>query len=153
MGRNDQRAQLSQTGSSDSKHHGRMDHGLKCRIDHGKVIGNILGGDIRKTCGTLSEHRPANTRCQVFEHSSNRCIDEAKERRRSWKVRQSSHAREYDFGVQSTHFSALKSWIQNKMPVHIRTSSLELNPEDTTALANHRPQGCAVDEHVLHHEQ
>ena len=29
--------------------HGRMDHGLTCRINHGKVIDNIMGGDTRKT--------------------------------------------------------------------------------------------------------
>ena len=49
MDRNDQRAHLSQTGSSTKHNHGRTDHGLKCRINHGKVIGNIMGGDIRKT--------------------------------------------------------------------------------------------------------
>ena len=31
--------------------HGRMDHGLQ-EINHGNVIGNIVGGDIRKTCAT-----------------------------------------------------------------------------------------------------
>ena len=32
---------------------GRMDRGLKCPINHGKVIGNIMGGDTRKTYGTI----------------------------------------------------------------------------------------------------
>ena len=47
---------------------------------------------------------------QVFEHSSNRCIDEANERRSCWnacqkRAKQSSHARDYAFGVQSTLFN------------------------------------------------
>ena len=90
---------------------------------------------------------------QVFEHSSNKCIDEAKVRRRSWnafqnRTRQSSHAREDDLGVQSTLcFFAVKNGIQNKMPDKIQTSSLELNQEEVTAVAHHRPQVCAMDEH------
>ena len=39
------------------------------------------------------------------------------------------------------------------MPVKIQTSSLELNQEEVTAFAHHRPQVCAVGEHLPHHEQ
>ena len=53
--------------------------------------------------------------------------------------------------------------IQNKMPVQTRTSILEVNPEEVTALAHHKPQVragvticsttrcqfCAVGDHVL----
>ena len=35
------------------------------------------------------------------------------------------------------------NWIQNKMVVQIETSTLELNEEEVTALARHRPQACA----------
>ena len=95
---------------------------------------------------------------QVFEHSSNRYIDEAKERR-SWnafqkRATQSSHAGKYDLGVQSTLIIfAVYNWIQNKMPVQIQTSILESNQEEVRALAHHRPHVYAVDEHLLHHEQ
>ena len=33
------------------QNHGRMDHGLECRINHGKVIGKTMGGDTRKAYG------------------------------------------------------------------------------------------------------
>ena len=36
--------------------HGRTDHGLK-QINHGKIIGNILAGDIHKTCLTHQNHK------------------------------------------------------------------------------------------------
>ena len=39
------------------------------------------------------------------------------------------------------------------MPVQIRTSTLALNQEEVTAIAYHKPQVCAVDEHLPHHEQ
>ena len=44
--RNDQRAQLSQQHNQV-----RSDHGLN-QINHVKVVGNILAGEIIKTCGT-----------------------------------------------------------------------------------------------------
>ena len=43
-------------------------------------------------------------------------------------------------------------WIQGKMSVQIQTSTLELHREDATASAHHRPQVCAVDEHVPHEQ-
>ena len=50
----------------------------------------------------------------------------------------SSDARDYDICVQTTLFVlAVKMWIQNKMPVQIRTSILDLNREEVTALAHH----------------
>ena len=39
------------------------------------------------------------------------------------------------------------------MPVHIRSSVLELNQEEVAALVHHRTQVCAVGDHVLPHEQ
>ena len=90
---------------------------------------------------------------RVFEHASNRCIDETKERR-SWslfqkRVRHSTHARENDLGRQSTRFSfRSEMWIQNNMSVRIQASSLDLNQEEVTAMAHHRPHVCAVDEHL-----
>ena len=38
------------------------------------------------------------------------------------------------------------------MPVQIQTFTLELNQEEVTPLAHHRPQVCPADEHLLHHE-
>ena len=34
------------------------------------------------------------------------------------------------------------------MPVQIRASTLDLNQEEVTVAAHHRPQVCAVDEHL-----
>ena len=39
------------------------------------------------------------------------------------------------------------------MPVQIQTSTLELNQDEVTALAHDRPEACAVDEHLLQHDQ
>ena len=36
------------------------------------------------------------------------------------------------------------------MPVHIGTSVFELNLEEVTALARHKPPFCAVGDHLLH---
>ena len=44
-----------------------------------------------------------------------------------------------------------KTWIQNKMPVEIHTSILEVNQEEVTALAHHTHQVCAVGDHMPHH--
>ena len=65
----------------------------------------------------------------------------------------SSHAREYDFWRANNSFSEVKNWIQSKVSVKIQTSCLEVNQEEVTALAHHKPQNCEVDEHLLHHEQ
>ena len=64
----------------------------------------------RKRLGTraLSILRELNTNHQRFKCSnihSNSCVDEATAKRTNWnafpqRVRRSSHAREYDFGVQ-----------------------------------------------------
>ena len=43
--------------------------------------------------------------------------------------------------------------IQNKKSVKIQTSYLELTLEEVTALAHHRPQVCAAQDHLLSHEQ
>ena len=48
---------------------------------------------------------------------------------------------------------AMKIWIHNKMSVRIQTSTVELNQVEVAALARSRPQVCAVDEHLHHHEQ
>ena len=50
------------------RHHGQTDHGIK-QINHGKVIGNIMGGGICNTCGNrilqeqgaFSSRRPVAT--------------------------------------------------------------------------------------------
>ena len=66
-----------------------------------------------------------------------------------------SHAREHEFGVQSTQFIYRSGkWIRNKMPVHIWTfTRIESRRKSVTALAQHRPQVCAVDEHVPFFDQ
>ena len=70
------------------------------------------------------------------------------------RVGQSSHAHEYDVGAQSTLFTfTTNNWIQNKISVRIQASTLDLNREEVTALAHHRPQDCAVGEHLPRHEQ
>ena len=38
------------------------------------------------------------------------------------------------------------------MPVQIRDSILESNQEEVRALAHHKPQFCAVDDHLPHHK-
>ena len=60
------------------------------------------------------------------------------------RARQSSHARGYDLGVQSIVFFRSVDWLQNKMPVQIQTSTLEMKQEEATALAHHRLQVGAV---------
>ena len=47
---------------------------------------------------------------------------------------------------------ATEKWIQNKMPVQIDTAILELNQEEVTALAHHKPKVCAVGDHSRHHK-
>ena len=80
-------------------------------------------------------HQQAPSVQEFFEHSSNRCIDDAKERR-SWKAlqkraRQYSHARESDLGVQSTLFLfVVTKLVLNKMPVQIETSTLDVNQKE-----------------------
>ena len=71
---------------------------------------------------------------QVFEHSSIRRLEEAKERRRSWNVfpkraRKSSHAREYNIGLQSTLSVTLIEKLDSEQDVssHSKTSMLKLN--------------------------
>ena len=39
------------------------------------------------------------------------------------------------------------------MPVQLPLSHNDLKPEEATRLVHRRPQGCAVDEHLHHHEQ
>ena len=61
---------------------------------------------------TIGKHR-------VSEHSSIKCFDEVKDRRRSWnafenRVRKSSHARENGFGVQSTPSVCVRSKIESR---------------------------------------
>ena len=49
-------------------------------------------------------------------------------------------------------FRSEKSGSKNKMSVTIQTCSLKLNQEEVAAFAHHRPQVCAVEEHLLRHE-
>ena len=47
----------------------------------------------------------------------------------------------------------VKTWIQNKMPVQIDTTIAELSQEEVTALTHHKPQVCALCDHLNHHGQ
>ena len=63
-------------------------------------------GQARSQDDKWTHHQQAPS-VQVFEHSSNKCIDEAEERRSRWNAtrkgaRHSSHADEYGLGVQSS---------------------------------------------------
>ena len=48
---------------------------------------------------------------------------------------------------------AMNKWIMHKMAVPVPTSHNDLNQEEVTAPGHHRPQVCAVEDHLLHHEQ
>ena len=50
-------------------------------------------------------------------------------------------------------FFAVQRWIQHKIPVQLPITNNDLNQEEVTATAHHRPQVCAVGEHVPYHEQ
>ena len=50
-------------------------------------------------------------------------------------------------------FFRSEKWIRHKIPVQLPISHSDLNQEESTALAHHRPQIGAVDAHLLHHEQ
>ena len=86
----------------------------------------------------------SNHQCSMFEHSSNRCIDEAKDRRSrntlQKRAPKPSRAHEDDIYMQSTLcVVAVQNWIQKKMLVNIETFILELNQEEVTALAHQEP--------------
>ena len=49
-------------------------------------------------------------------------------------------------------FFAVKKWIQHKMPGQLLATHKDLNPGEIPALRHHRPQVCAVEDHLLHHD-
>ena len=87
----------------------------------------------------------------VFEHSSNRCVDEEKERRRS---------RITFPKVAKIHLTLLKKWYalfvfatktrrQNKMPVQIHASIIKLNKEEVSASVQYDRQVNTVGDRLL----
>ena len=87
----------------------------------------------------VSELVTGSAQCEVFEHSSNRLM-----KRKTGGVG-TQFRNEPDNhlilvnGMQPTFFIRERQWTQNKMPVQIQTSTLEVNQEEGTALAHHRP--------------
>ena len=87
---------------------------------------------------------------QVFEHASNIHINIKERETLEKRAGKQSDAREYGIGVQSTpSVFAVRNGFCKRCQVSFPISHNDLNQEDVTALAHHRPQVCAVDEHFV----
>ena len=93
---------------------------------------------------------------QVFEQNSIRCIDERKKGGGVGTYFRNEAENEFMLVNMISACNQLLFFlfcsavrIRNKMPVQIRTSTLELNQAQVTALAHHKPQVCAVGDRLI----
>ena len=94
---------------------------------------------------------------QVFEHASHRCLDEAKERRRSLnpshtRVTQSSHAREHDLGVQSTLFVFRGNGLSTKCQFCFLSPQRFESRRSHSVSSSQTTSLCSGRDHLHHHE-